>query len=67
VRVKLDENMPRSASQVLVAAGHDVDTVVDEGLAGASDPEIVAAAASLAELIAGQDLHALVVAIRPSR
>jgi predicted nuclease of predicted toxin-antitoxin system len=87
--------------QALVAAGHDVDTVLDEGLAGASDPQVVAAAtvtgrllitldrglgdirkyppgghagilvlrppdqsattvaAALAELIAGQDLHAL--------
>jgi len=46
VRVKLDENIPRSACQVLIAAGHDVDTVVDEDLGGASDPQVVAAAAA---------------------
>lgn len=46
MRVKLDENIPRSAPQVLLAAGHDVDTVVDEGLGGASDPQVVADAAA---------------------
>ena len=45
MRVKLDENVPRSARRVLIAAGHDVDTVVDEVLGGASDPQIVTAAA----------------------
>ena len=44
MKVKLDENMPRSASQVLIAAGHDVDTVVEEDLAGATDPQVEAAA-----------------------
>ncbi len=38
VRVKLDESISRSVSQVLVGAGHDVDTVVAENLRGASDP-----------------------------
>ena len=46
MRVKLDENIPRSARQVLIAAGHEVDTVVDEDLGGASDPQVVAAAAA---------------------
>ena len=47
--------MPRSASQVLVAAGHDVDTVVDEDLAGASDPQVVAAATVTGRLLITQD------------
>ncbi len=51
MKVKLDENMPRSASQVLIAAGHDVDTVVDENLAGATDPRVVAAAAAVGRLL----------------
>jgi predicted nuclease of predicted toxin-antitoxin system len=51
VKVKLDENMPRSASQVLIAAGHDVDTVVDENLAGATDPQVVAAAVATGRLL----------------
>jgi predicted nuclease of predicted toxin-antitoxin system len=51
VKVKLDENVPRSAGDVLVAAGHDVDTVVDEDLAGATDPRVVAAAAATGRLL----------------
>lgn len=34
MKVKLDENLPRSARQVLADAGHDVDTVHDEQLTG---------------------------------
>jgi predicted nuclease of predicted toxin-antitoxin system len=44
VRLKLDENLPDDALQAAVALGHDVDTVVDEGLGGATDPEVLAAA-----------------------
>ena len=51
MRVKLDENIPRSARQVLTAAGHDVNTVVDENLAGATDPQVVAAAAATGRLL----------------
>jgi predicted nuclease of predicted toxin-antitoxin system len=51
VKVKLDENMPRTAGQVLIAAGHDVDTVVEENLAGATDPQVVAAAAATGRLL----------------
>ena len=39
MKIKLDENLPRSAKPVLAAAGHDVDSVEDEGLAGADDPQ----------------------------
>lgn len=51
MRVKLDENIPRSARQVLITAGHDVDTVVDEDLAGATDPQVVSAAAADGRLL----------------
>jgi len=34
VRVKLDENVPVNAASIFAAAGHDVDAVADEGLAG---------------------------------
>ena len=55
MKVKLDENMPRSANQVLIAAGHDVDTVVEENLAGAIDPQVVAAAAAVGRLLITMD------------
>jgi predicted nuclease of predicted toxin-antitoxin system len=78
VRVKLDENIPRSARQVLIAAGHDVDTVVDEDLGGASDPQVVAAAAADGRLLVTLDRglgdirayppgsHAGILVLRPS-
>ncbi len=34
--IQVDENLPRSAAQVLTGAGHDVDGVAEEGLTGAS-------------------------------
>jgi predicted nuclease of predicted toxin-antitoxin system len=44
VKVKLDENLPASLAEVLIADGHEVDTVLTEGLGGRDDPEIAAAA-----------------------
>lgn len=43
LRLKLDENLPRSAATLLRAAGHDVDDVHAEGLAGRPDPDVFAA------------------------
>ena len=44
MKVKLDENLPRAASRAVEAFGHDVDTVVDEGLGGESDARVLAEA-----------------------
>jgi len=44
VRIKLDENLPTALVQILTAAGHDVDTAPNEGLAGRPDPEVWRAA-----------------------
>jgi len=44
VKLKLDENLPRSAAPRLAALGYDVDTVLDEELGGRSDGEVWAAA-----------------------
>ncbi len=43
MKLKLDENLPRRAAHALQRAGHQVDTVVEEGLAGASDQEVIRA------------------------
>lgn len=51
MKVKLDENLPRSARQLLERAGHDVDTVHDEELEGAPDPEVLAAATAAGRLL----------------
>lgn len=44
MRVKLDENLPAELADDLAALGHDVDTVHGEGLRGAPDTRVVAAA-----------------------
>ncbi len=40
MRIKLDENIPSSLADWLRDAGHDADTVQQEGLAGKNDPAI---------------------------
>ena len=44
MKFKLDENLPVSSARLLAKSGHDVDTVAAEGLTGAADPDVVAAA-----------------------
>lgn len=44
--VKLDENMPDSAIEILRSSGHDVELARDEDLAGADDQALLAAASS---------------------
>lgn len=44
MRIKLDENLPARAGAALASAGHDVDSVEDEGLSGADDPTVSEAA-----------------------
>lgn len=51
MKIKLDENLPLSARPVLEKAGHDVDTVHDEELAGSRDPEVLAAATAAGRLL----------------
>ncbi len=41
MRIKLDENLPSSLAAVLTELGHDADTVVQEGLGGVSDTEVL--------------------------
>jgi len=43
-RFKLDENLPAAAEALLRDAGHDVATVIQEELSGASDLDVHAAA-----------------------
>src|SRR2546426_11925732 len=43
LRFKLDENLPRGAVTLLEQAGHDVDTVPNQNLAGHPDAEVLQA------------------------
>jgi hypothetical protein len=38
---KIDENLPVELKADLIAAGQDAETVVDEGLTGAADPNVI--------------------------
>lgn len=40
MRFKVDENLPVEVADLLRDAGHDADTVSDEGLGGAADPDL---------------------------
>jgi predicted nuclease of predicted toxin-antitoxin system len=41
MRIKLDQNRSQYLRDDLVALKHDVDTVLDEGLSGSDDPEVL--------------------------
>jgi predicted nuclease of predicted toxin-antitoxin system len=56
LRLKLDENLPASAARRLGALGFDVDTVVDEGLAGRADRDVWKAAQVAGRMLVTQDL-----------
>ena len=42
MKFKLDENLPLEIADAFRDAGHEIDSVHDEGLTGASDEEILA-------------------------
>ncbi len=46
MRIKLDQNLSQYLRDDLTALKHDVDTVLDQGLSGASDAEVLKGAAS---------------------
>jgi predicted nuclease of predicted toxin-antitoxin system len=41
MKFKIDENLPVELKSDLSTAGHDAETIVDEGLTGAPDPDVV--------------------------
>jgi predicted nuclease of predicted toxin-antitoxin system len=55
VKFKLDENLPVSSAAILTSAGHDVDTVAQEGLTGGADRDVVAAATGAGRILISLD------------
>ena len=51
MKFKLDENLSASSAAISAGAGHDVDTLGQEGLSGATDPEVVAAATAAGRVL----------------
>ena len=45
-KLKTDENLPQTAADLLRAAGHDVSTVVEQGLCGETDSRVAVACRS---------------------
>lgn len=41
MKFKIDENLPSEVARLLTSAGHDAETVFDEGLVGAADQNII--------------------------
>jgi predicted nuclease of predicted toxin-antitoxin system len=56
MKIKLDENVPSDLVSLLQALGHDVHSVYDEGLVGASDERIWEAAQRESRFFITQDL-----------
>jgi predicted nuclease of predicted toxin-antitoxin system len=79
MKIKLDQNLSQLLRDDLTALKHDVDTVVDQGLSGATDPEVLKAATSHDRILFTLDndfldlkkypldSHSGVVVFRPSR
>lgn len=65
MRVKLDENMPSVAAELLRSHGHDVDSVSDEGLRGAHDDVVAAAAGMAGRMLVTLDRGFSELAVRP--
>lgn len=56
MKVKLDENISAQLLEVLRHAGHDTDTVADEGLTGRPDHDVWAAAQAADRFLVTQNL-----------
>ena len=56
MKIKLDENIPMAVSHGLSLLGHDVDTVIDEGLSGMPDDTIWLSAQKEERFLVTQDL-----------
>lgn len=56
MKLKLDENLGIRCRDLLIAAGHDVATVCEQGLAGADDPQVIAVCGAEGRCIVTLDL-----------
>ena len=56
LRFKLDENLPRRVESALRDLEHDVETALSEGLAGALDPDLLAACTAEDRVLVTLDL-----------
>jgi predicted nuclease of predicted toxin-antitoxin system len=55
VRVKVDENLPATVASLLRERGFDADTVIEEGLGGSTDADLLAAVREQDQMIVTLD------------
>jgi predicted nuclease of predicted toxin-antitoxin system len=67
VKIKLDENIPQSLSPALKALGHDVRTVVDQGLTGHPDAGLWSVVAAEERFLVIQDVDFGKIAVTSQR
>ena len=67
LRFKLDENLPQRVKPALLALGHDVETVLSEGMAGDADPKIIGACVAERRILITLDLDFSDIRIYPPR
>jgi predicted nuclease of predicted toxin-antitoxin system len=68
LKLKLDENLGTLTAQMLREAGHDVSTVTEQGMSGASDPSVIEASSRERRCLVTLDLEfGNPLLFRPSR
>src|ERR1044072_6530841 len=67
MKIKLDHNLSVHLKDTLEKFGHDVDTAFDEGLAGATDKELLHGASHEARILFTLDTDFLNLKIYPPR
>ena len=65
LRFKLDENLPHRVAPALRDLGHDVETAISEGLAGAVDPDLLAACTAEDRILVTLDLDFADIRVYP--
>ena len=56
MRVKLDENLPIQLKRLFTDSGHDAVTVLDEGMGGATDPDVASVCLAEERVLLTQDM-----------
>ena len=67
MRIKLDENLPLQLKRLFMDSGHDADTVLDEGMSGASDLEVLATCLVEERVLITQDTDFADIRAHPPR